>query len=279
MIPNTFKALRYGQGHTLVELLVAMGLAMFMVMGLVQGVLSSKSTYSAVNAQAELQQNGRAAMYFIEREIMRAGYQDKVSTAARFDETLSRENWPLLAGLGLHAGAVVGGVNNISDGTAKAGTDSVYLRYQGSSDMAMLTCSNEEVEPGDTVVAHFFVNDENELICSVSGEGVDRPGDYTMVSGVEDMQVLYGVTADELPPRINQYLTAAALGDGTAFTAPWSDVVSVSFALLVSSEERLTGETIGDSPVYQLLDQTRAPESDGLLRQVFSLTIGLRNKL
>ena len=98
-----------------------------------------------------------------------------------------------------------------------------------------------------------------------------RPAE--LASGVENMQLLYGVDTDgdEIP---NQYLTADQITD-------WNRVVSVRIALLTRGDGNYTGG--GDTSSFKLLDPvhglTLTVPGDGRLRKVFEETISIRNRL
>lgn len=62
------------QGFTLVELLVAMGISAVVMAGIYTVYSSQQKSYVAQEQMAAMQQNLRAAIYFMEREIRMAGY-------------------------------------------------------------------------------------------------------------------------------------------------------------------------------------------------------------
>lgn len=90
-----------------------------------------------------------------------------------------------------------------------------------------------------------------------------------VVEGVESMQVLYGIDTSE-DRTANSYVTASEVPD-------WGRVVSVRISLLVRSPERSqTFSTLHDFNVgYTRITPTEA----GRVRQVYSTTVGIRNRL
>jgi len=62
------------QGFTLVELLVAMGISGVVMAGIYTVYYSQQKSYVAQEQMAAMQQNLRAAIYFMEREIRMAAY-------------------------------------------------------------------------------------------------------------------------------------------------------------------------------------------------------------
>lgn len=90
-----------------------------------------------------------------------------------------------------------------------------------------------------------------------------------LVEGIEQIQVQYGVdtTGDVI---VDEYRTANLVTD-------WNDVISVSVALLVRSLEQYGTET--DQRSYTLLDTTVTAPADRYLREVFTATASIRNRV
>jgi type IV pilus assembly protein PilW len=94
-----------------------------------------------------------------------------------------------------------------------------------------------------------------------------------VASGVENMQMLYGVDTDgdKIP---NQYLTADQITD-------WSHVISVRIALLTRSSGNSTNA--GGKSAFKLLDPSNGlilmVSGDGHIRKVFEETVSIRNRL
>ncbi|MBF0460566.1 MAG: PilW family protein [Magnetococcales bacterium] len=98
-----------------------------------------------------------------------------------------------------------------------------------------------------------------------------------LLSGVENMQILYGYDADnDLVP--NQYLTAA---DVTT-KGVWGNIVSLRIGFLMRSEDGIRAQV--DTNTYAVVGTnvglvgTPSHPQDRRLRQVFSTTIQLRNR-
>lgn len=90
-----------------------------------------------------------------------------------------------------------------------------------------------------------------------------------LISGVESMQVLYGVDATG-NLVVDNYVTASAVAD-------WSQVLAVRIALLVRSPEEFTEDD--DARSFQLAGTTVNPVDDRRQRRVFETTIALRNRM
>ena len=63
------------KGLTLIELLTALTLSLFLIAGLFQLVVSSRSTFSMETALAGIQESGRFALHYMAQDIRLVGYQ------------------------------------------------------------------------------------------------------------------------------------------------------------------------------------------------------------
>lgn len=91
-----------------------------------------------------------------------------------------------------------------------------------------------------------------------------------IVPGVENMQVLYGMAASINDQTPSQYVTADKVTN-------WNSVISVRVALLLRSATGAVPMPAAAQP-YNLLGTTVQVPRDTRLRQVFTATIGLRNR-
>jgi type IV pilus assembly protein PilW len=105
-----------------------------------------------------------------------------------------------------------------------------------------------------------------------------------IVSDVENMQILYGLDTDATSDRVaNRYVPAEHVNPvQTPRVRPdWQDVVSVRVALLMQSNEEVTGTV--DTRTYDLLDEdvstisSIAHAGDRRLRKVVTATVNVRN--
>jgi len=88
-----------------------------------------------------------------------------------------------------------------------------------------------------------------------------------LIEGVEDLQVLYGVDTDN-DKYPNQYQAADAVVD-------FHDVVAVRVMLLVRSID----DNVTDTPQTYTFNGATVTANDRRLRQVFSSTVALRNRI
>ncbi|GGY79561.1 PilW family protein [Marinobacter zhanjiangensis] len=89
-----------------------------------------------------------------------------------------------------------------------------------------------------------------------------------IVSGVESLQLLYGVSQNER--RAETYVPADQVDD-------WEDVVSVRFGLLMRSDDRILDED--NTRTFNLVGTEVDPGADRRARLVGAFTVGIRNRL
>lgn len=104
----------------------------------------------------------------------------------------------------------------------------------------------------------------------------DPFGNVELVEGVENMQVLYGITNAGGDTVVN-YVSADNVGN-------WANVASVRIALLLRSDDGVQdgGREEGEANVgrvYNLLGTQITTEADERARMVGTLTVGIRNRL
>ena len=90
-----------------------------------------------------------------------------------------------------------------------------------------------------------------------------------LAEGVDSMQIRYGVDGDN-DDDIDAWATADAVAD-------WARVLSVEITLLVRSDDEYGTDV--DTFVYNVGGTQFNPVDDRRLRQVFSTTVGIRNRL
>lgn len=88
-----------------------------------------------------------------------------------------------------------------------------------------------------------------------------------LVEGVERLEIRYGVDTDD-DGRVESYVTANAVTD-------WAEVASINLNLLLVSVE---GNVITEDQTLEIAG-TEETFTDRRLRQVFSTTVGVRNRL
>lgn len=301
----------YQSGLTLVELMIAMTLNLFVMLMLTGLLLSGKASYNAQDQQLQMQETGRYVMEAIARQVRQAGYEDwnpylqprqtGVSATPHvmgLDARTLRKTTPALE-------AATAGVVNGSDVLAlrffapDAERHGAILNCAGFIETAPEASNDADEERGWSI---FFVArdsaGEAELRCKYrtrNGWNADA-----IARGVESFQVLYGMDLHSSNGEL-QYMNAtavAALDAGREETqlqrAPsyWHRVRAVRFALLVGgsnkAQERPPQQHHLFGPDYsalharsdvgvQVAEEALPAAVRGRVRSVFMQTIHLRN--
>lgn len=233
-------------GFSLIELMVAMAIGLFLVAVIGVLFINSKATYSLQDANSRLQENSRFAVDVLGRHVRMAGSPDikftQLSGADLFAEP------PVFS----FSGSSITGV----DGASSA-PDQISVSHDGTTDCL-----------GKTVVSPvtnlFRVNAQQQLECV--GNGSVTPG--ILLDDVEDFQVLYG----QPTPGGYGYLTAGAA------TMPL--VTAARMCLLLRAKADVNRRADGSqSQTYVNCLGSSVTATDGYLRRTVSITVNLRNKV
>jgi type IV pilus assembly protein PilW len=246
------------RGISLVEIMIALVLSLFLSAGVIQVYLASKQSYRAQEGYSRLQENGRYALETMTRFIRLAGYKSYGASSMPDDTAVF-----VAAAGSFAAGQVVTG----SDGGGTA-SDSVTVRYQDDSQMG--DCY---AQTGDNLI-HVVTFDvlNNNLRCT------GNAGTESILDGVENLQLLYGIDTDApTDGYANQYRDAGAV---TA-AGQWGAVVSVRIGLLLNTVEGVSG--VADTAAFNLLGANIAAPGAAdparfMRRHPSTATINVRNR-
>ncbi len=269
------------KGLTLIEMLVALTLGLFVIASILQIFASTKQAYLLEEQNSRLQENGRFALDFLSRYIRMAGY---------------RENRPVTTDTRLplpqDAAFPTAGVFTGGNGQVLAGSDnndpnsnniSITFRYQGSSD-GVIDCFGRQVLNNQMVTNTFFLaptdsnNPANDMslrcqsTISAPAGGAPGPSTQPLVPGIADMQILYGVQVNTGGGILEQYMNATNLN---AQPNLWNNVVRVRIALLLQSDNSIT--TQPQTYRFPPWNTVNTTATDLRLRRVLSMTINIRN--
>ena len=102
----------------------------------------------------------------------------------------------------------------------------------------------------------------------------------SLIDGVEQLQVLYGVSnADGV---VQRYVDASRVATGALNdferNAAWDSIRSTKIAILVS-DVTTDGTEPKEAREYQLLDSPKITRDDRISRKVYSTTVNINNKI
>lgn len=279
-----FKSMRKQSGISLIEIMVAMVLGLFLAAGFFEIMNSSKQTYKAQSALAWLQADARFALQTIDEHLRLAGARSS-SISNRVDAfrniTLAApDDAPVQLTFG--AAQFVTGIDDNSNNQDNVldGTDVIAIRYQQRPNVITRNCLGNIVDANTNAVDIYYINNNFELRCRSGNQ--DQP----LVNGVENLQILYGMASNYTPgnPQVSCYLDASTLGSGLGCSGlDFNQVVSVRYGLLLhtAGEDGKRLRTDDDTSTYSLpgAEVQVNDQTDHRLRRVFSTTVSLRNRL
>ena len=162
------------RGVTLVELMISLGLSLFLILVVAQFFVANKTTYRTQQAQADIQERGRYAISWIARQLRHTGYVDVTRVASAVVDSFP-------AGGGLAAGQVLAGT-----------ASSVTVRYWGAVDGDLVNCLGASIASGVSVAETIDLNG-TDLRCQGTSvlrdirELVFSYGEDSGVDGVPDV--------------------------------------------------------------------------------------------
>ena len=208
-------------GFSLVELVVAILIALFLIGGVMvveQGVHRAYGNQSGIG---QLQDEERFAMSMLTTVISSAGYYPNPTT------TSTTTAFPATgAPLNMQTNQAIYGPPS----GASAPTDAIYVRYMTSSGDGITFCDGTTNTSGGplTYTTNIYVLN-NDLYCRVQpGNGAAWNTAVPLISGVTDMVVLYGVSTTGVDTNVDTYETPNSMALTPAY---WQNVGSVMVTL------------------------------------------------
>ncbi|WP_299880916.1 PilW family protein [uncultured Cocleimonas sp.] len=265
-------------GLSLIELLVAMIIGLFLLAGISSSFLSSKKSSIQRDQFSLLEDNGRIALEIMSSVIEHTGYTSGNGAPLLNNFMRGAVNSRICSDgqdSVVDTGIFTTSPNPTSDDDIKG--DRIGVVYLGD-DQVSTDCTGGplpvgcQVSPTTTpetasIYNAFYLDDVNKrLMCAGS-----RFNEAEVIAeGVENMQVLYGID-DNGDKAVERYVNAADVNGS------WSNVISVQIAILVRAlrETKSTSESV----TYSLLDVAVPSPDDRYKRAVFSTTVNLRNTL
>ena len=206
---------RTARGFNIVELMVAMAVSVFLLLGLFTVLQNTHKTSDNERVLAQLQDDERIAMTLFTNVIESAGYYSNALTTGSMVSAFP------VVGSFANAGQVVFGGTN-------AQGDTVSLRYQAdAADAAVMTCQGTTLSGPTPHTSTFSLDANGNLQCSIDGAAP-----VTLISGVTALAVRYGVGSGITLPNSagtpDAYLTAA---DVNAVPVRWTNVYTIKITL------------------------------------------------
>ena len=199
------------RGLSLIELLVAILIALFLIGGIIVVEQGVRLSYSQQTGLSQLQDEERFAMSILTSVIGTAGYFPNPTTYSLATALPSSGNFGT-AGQSIYAPA------------AGALGDSIYVRYMTAAGDGINLCDGSAATNAVNTSYLYLAADPtsgNDLYCQLNG-GPAVP----LVNGLTNMTITYGVATGS-DNNVTEYLPAAQVTAG----GYWSDVTSVQVQL------------------------------------------------
>ena len=262
------------RGLSLLELMIAMVLGLFIIVGISYVYVSGKKSSITTDQVSLLQDNGRAVLQQLTSIIQHAGYsstsvapfndvfiQGAVSSSSCTDSTNSVTDTSLFSAM----------QNNTASG------DTIGVVYMGDDDLYQ-DCAGGELpvacrlgsgasNDAAKIYNQFFVANNAAGDPALNCSGSRSTAAVEIADGVENIQFVYGedLDGDSIADR---YVNETEV-------SKWGQVVSVNVSVLVRSLNAVA--TANTARSYQLSEDAIINTNDRYLRAVFTATIRLRN--
>lgn len=250
------------RGLNLIELMIAVVIGLFISLMAVQYLSTSSRLFKQQGADSNLEANGTFAISYLSQFIRQAGTNNPTGTDVPF-----------------YIGTC-GDANPCTfDRNAVGESDRIAVQMVPTNNQ---DCVGNTVPVGSRIANVFFIQNSS-LVCQgydVTNDDWLAGGLVELIDGVEQLQVLYGVSNSQ--GLVDRYVNASNVpaSGATAIEVQeaWDRVRSTKVALLVSDDAN-TGTLPKVERLFGLLDAPVVTYDDRVSRKVFSTTIHINNKL
>jgi len=204
-------------GFGLVEVLVALAIGLFVLLGLSSVFLAFKQSFQSQDQLAQLQDEERLALTVLTNTLQTAGYFPDPVTQVSVTALPEAENFA--AGQG-----IFGTAGDADNGTS----DTISVRYLNRLNDGIQDClgGTNTTGPDTLMLNTFSISANHELVCSTDGGATTT----SLVSNVQSMTVAYGTdTSNGGAP--DRYLSAADVTTGTL----WANVQTARITLTLTN--------------------------------------------
>jgi type IV pilus assembly protein PilW len=243
---------RRGQrGFTIIELMIALLIGLFLLGGLLTIVQNNRRVFGDQNQMAQLQDNERLALTMMTDVIQMAGYfPDPTSNSAQSTMLATTATTPAMV-----VGQAMTGQYN-----ATAQGDTITVRYTTSGSDGILSCTGTS-----TPAVNFTYINTFSVVVNASGVGQlictrENGTQYPLVSGVANLSVLYGVNTTGSGNNVDTYMTAATVTS----SSNWNNVISAHIALTFTNPLYVASAPQGQSPTFVLQRTVAVMNQTGL---------------
>jgi type IV pilus assembly protein PilW len=219
-------------GFSIISLLIASAIGLFLVSGAGKIYLDSKNAFNARSAIASATEGSRFAIQDLRRYLVMAGrgiVEADDSTQIYLLPDNNLRSFPAVDSDNTVASTSTGIIDEDNNDSS-----AVAVRYK----IGPPPCGNGDTplteDDDETHTVRFYRSSAGELVCQdilTTASGLDVIYERAMVAGVFRMRALYGVDTDA-DGIANQFITATEVSDA----GRWKNVVSIRIGLVISSD-------------------------------------------
>lgn len=212
------------RGLTLIEMMIAILIGLFLTGGLLTLVQAMKRTSLNQSGLSQLQDNERMAMTLITDVIKSTGYYPNpvVNTLAA--------SFPVI-NYNANANFTFSGQSLVGTGAYAAGSNVITSRYRTTGTDNVINCSgNPSVGVPATFVNTFSLDGNGNLQCTLIVNNVASPP-VPLISGISNMQIYYGVQTNggAATNSVDTYMDAPTVTAGSYWNSVKSVMVTLTF--------------------------------------------------
>ena len=277
------RGMKHQKGFSVLELMVALGLGLLVVAGIVQLFVGNSRTYEIVNAQARLQENARFAFEFISRPARMAGYY---GCAPELNNMVSQLNgiWENTPEYDITQ--PVDGWNSNDDNTwgpdnltslpRTEGTTNTRVDIPGNGiDRTTLQASSDllvfrMIRQPFAQLAETLQPDGVPVVLTPGGQPVFQDNDVVVVADCEQATVFkitdVAAVGDEV--TLSRDTAAGTFANGTNVVTPTGDIIPATLSLIGRSYGETATVGVIESHFFFIAEST---DSDRFGDPVFAL--------
>ena len=279
----SIKLKKSNAGFTLIEMLISILLSTIILGVALTQLLGSRTLFARQEASSRIDENARYALDYLSKHARTAAYVDQSPS--------SSQELPKAQFYSGNCAAITDDTIVFNPCTSNgAGTNSDHFAvWTNPPSSQEQTCSGITLPNSSISIANLFYVESDELRCrsysvsdTTNASTYIPASDTAIISGIHNMQILYGLTdrsfENSIPTRYISADTIDAITDEYSKKTAWSSVVSIRISLIV-------GTGINDdqdpsaSSTFNIGDAPEIEYTDGNLRRVFSSTVALNNAI
>lgn len=240
---------RRQKGLSLVELMVALVLSLFLLTGVITIFINTKVSYSAQQALAALQENQRLASTVLSNTIQQAGYFPYNSTTPTNQYAFPAKNNFALPG------QVIYGTGSTIEVRYVTAPNDGLINCNGGSNTGSTQYSVTEVISlnSDSLECSVGSGSPQQIVSPLGSQAYNPKG-----GGISGMQVLYGV-APKKSDSVDQYLDASQVQSQNEWMQVRSVLITLDFVNPMYDPKHANGQpqTLKMTRVINLQNLTR----------------------